>query len=137
MSTTSRYYPNLYKDSVSLMTVSAEIMSVKGIEAASVVMASATNIDNLREAGLGPFDVRPNDLLVAISGTDEACAEALAEADDLLTHTASADDAAAAAQPVTSIQMAVAEDPSRNFVLVSVPGDYAAAEGMKALRLGL
>jgi FdrA protein len=137
MSTTSRYYPNLYKDSVSLMTVSAEIMSLTGIEAASVVMASATNIDNLREAGLGPFDVRPNDLLVAISGTDEACAEALAEADDLLTHTASADDAATAAQPVTSIQMAVAEDPSRNFVLVSVPGDYAAAEGMKALRLGL
>jgi FdrA protein len=138
MSTTSRYYPNLYKDSVSLMTVSAEIMSLKGIEAASVVMASATNIDNLREAGLGPFDVRPNDLLVAISGTDEACEEALAEADDLLTHTASADDAeAAAAQPVTSIQMAVAQDPSHNFVLVSVPGDYAAAEGMKALRLGL
>jgi FdrA protein len=138
MSTTSRYYPNLYKDSVSLMTVSAEIMSLKGIEAASVVMASATNIDNLREAGLGPFDVRPNDLLVAISGTDEACEEALAEADDLLTHTASADDAeTAAVQPVTSIQMAVTEDPSHNFVLVSVPGDYAAAEGMKALRLGL
>src|ERR1700722_12799307 len=138
MSTTSRYYPNLYKDSVSLMTVSAEIMSLKGIDAASVVMASATNIDNLREAGLGPFDVRPNDLLVAISGTDEACAEALSEADDLLTHTASTADAeTAAAQPDTSIQMALTEDPSHNFVLVSVPGDYAAAEGMKALRLGL
>lgn len=138
MSTTSRYYPNLYKDSVSLMTVSAEIMSLKGIEAASVVMASATNIDNLREAGLGPFDVRPNDLLVAVSGTDEACAEALAEADDLLTHAAgSGDTQAAAAQPLTSIQMAVSQDPGRNFALVSVPGDYAAAEGMKALRLGL
>src|SRR5215472_8742419 len=104
MSTTSRYYPNLYKDSVSLMTVSAEIMSLKGIEAASVVMASATNIDNLQEAGLGPFDIRPNDLLVAVSGTDEACAEALAEADDLLTHAATAgEEQAAAAQPVTSI----------------------------------
>ncbi len=138
MSTSSRYYPNLYKDSVSLMTVSAEIMNVKGIEAASVVMASQTNIDNLREAGLGPFDTRPNDLLVAISGTDEACEEALAEADDLLTHTeSSADTGAAAAQPVTSIQMALTEDPRHNFVLVSVPGDYAAAEGMKALRLGM
>jgi succinyl-CoA synthetase alpha subunit len=138
MSITSRYYPNLYKDSVSLMTVSAEIMSLKGVEAASVVMASATNIDNLREAGLGPFDVRPNDLLVAISGTEEACEEALAEADDLLTHTASAGDVeAAVAQPVTSIQMALTEDPGHNFVLVSVPGDYAAAEGMKALRLGM
>ena len=138
MSTSSRYYPNLYKDSVSLMTVSAQIMRVNGIDTASVVMASATNIDNLAEAGLGPFDVRPNDLLVALSGTPEACEEALTQADDLLTQTASTGETGeAAAQPITSIQMAVAQDPSRNFALVSVPGDYAAAEGMKALRLGL
>ncbi len=138
MSTSSRYYPNLYKDSVSLMTVSAQIMTVDGIDTASIVMASATNIDNLAEAGLGPFDVRPNDLLVALSGTPEACEEALTKADDLLTLTASPDDTgAAAAQPITSIQMAVTQDPSHNFALVSVPGDYAAAEGMKALRLGM
>ena len=43
MSTNSRFYPNLYKDSVSLMTVSAQVTSIPGIEAASVVMASATN----------------------------------------------------------------------------------------------
>ena len=138
MTASSRYYPSLYKDSVSLMTVSAQIMSIDGIDTASVVMASATNIDNLAEAGLGPFEVRPNDLLIALSGTPESCEEALAKADDLLTQTASAGDTGAvAAQPVTSIQMAVTQDPGHNFVLVSVPGDYAAAEGMKALRLGL
>src|SRR4029077_16105685 len=37
----------------------------------------------------------------------------------------------------TSIQMAVAKDPAHNFVLISVPGDYAASEAMKALRLGM
>ena len=138
MTTSSRYYPNLYKDSVSLMTVSAQIMNIDGIETASVVMASATNIDNLTEAGLGPFDVRPNDLLVALSGTPGACEEALAKADDLLTRTASpGETGTVAAQPVTSIQMAVTQDPGHNFALVSVPGDYAAAEGMKALRLGM
>jgi succinyl-CoA synthetase alpha subunit len=138
MTTSSHYYANLYKDSVSLMTVSAQIMNIDGIDTASVVMASATNIDNLAAAGLGPFDVRPNDLLVALSGTAEACEQALAKADDLLTKTASSGEVGAvAAQPVTSIQMAVAQDPSHNFVLVSVPGDYAAAEGMKALRLGM
>ena len=111
MTTSSRYYPNLYKDSVSLMTVSAQIMSIDGIDTASVVMASATNIDNLTDAGLGPFDVRPNDLLVALSGTPEACEEALTKADDLLTQTASAGEVGAvAAQPVTSIQMAVTQD---------------------------
>ena len=67
MSVRSRYYPNLYKDSVSLMTVSAKVTSVEGIRTASVVMASATNVDNLRQAGLGDFEVRPNDLVVACS----------------------------------------------------------------------
>ena len=85
MGTSSRFYPNLYKDSVSLMTVSARVTSIPGIEAASVVMASATNVDNLAQAGLGTFEVRPNDLVVAVSGTDEACDEALAVADKLLS----------------------------------------------------
>jgi hypothetical protein len=51
MSTRFRTYPNLYKDSVSLMTVSAKISALAGIEAASVVMATATNVENLAHAG--------------------------------------------------------------------------------------
>ncbi|AQT79346.1 hypothetical protein B1R94_08790 [Mycolicibacterium litorale] len=139
MATSSRAYPNLYKDSVSLMTVSAQVTSVPGIEAASVVMASATNVENLAQAGLGTFAVRPNDLIVAVSGSEEACDEALGLADKLLS-AAPADGgepAAGAAAPTTSIQMAVAKDPGLNLALISVPGDYAAAEAMKALRLGL
>ncbi|HKU40673.1 MAG TPA: hypothetical protein VJR89_21075, partial [Polyangiales bacterium] len=62
MSIRSRYYPNLYKDSVSLMKVSAEVTAIAGVETASVVMASATNIENLAAAGLGTYEVRPNDL---------------------------------------------------------------------------
>jgi succinyl-CoA synthetase alpha subunit len=139
MSTRSRYYPNLYKDSVSLMTVSAKVTAVPGIEAASVVMASASNVENLARAGLGTFEVRPNDLIVAVSGTDEACAEALDKADELLTAkaTGGGEGETAAHAPLTSIQMAVARDPAHNFALISVPGDYAAAEAMKALRLGM
>jgi succinyl-CoA synthetase alpha subunit len=139
MTTKSRYYPNLYKDSVSLMKVSAEVVAVPGIEMASVVMASGTNVDNLAEAGLGTFEVRPNDLVVAVSGSDEACAEALARADQLLKESAAGGgtEGAGAPQPITSLQMAVSKDPAHNFALVSVPGDYAAAEAMKALRLGM
>src|ERR1044072_1969236 len=47
------------------------------------------------------------------------------------------DESVGAAQPITSLQMVVSKDPARNFALVSVPGDYAAAEAMKALRLGM
>lgn len=138
MGTSSRFYPNLYKDSVSLMTVSAQVTAIPGIEAASVVMASATNVDNLAQAGLGTFEVRPNDLVVAVSGTDEACAEALAIADKLLSAApGGGDDDTTVAAPTTSIQMAVDRDPDSNLALISVPGDYAAAEAMKALRLGL
>jgi succinyl-CoA synthetase alpha subunit len=138
MGTSSRSYPNLYKDSVSLMTVSARVTSIPGIDAASVVMASATNVDNLAQAGLGTFEVRPNDLVVAVSGTEEACDEALAVADKLLSAApADGGDLASTAAPTTSIQMAVAKDPALNLALISVPGDYAAAEAMKALRLGL
>ena len=138
MSIQSRFYPNLYKDSVSLMTVSAKVLAVPGIETASVVMASTTNVENLANAGLGTFEVRPNDLVVAVLGTDEACAEALQTADDLLSAKAGGgDEGGGAPQPVTSLQMAVARDPAHNFALISVPGDYAAAEAMKALRLGM
>src|SRR5580700_2005405 len=121
MSLSSRYYSNLYKDSVSLMNVSAQIVAVAGIEAASVVMASATNVENLATAGLGTFDVRPNDLIVAVSGSEAACAEALARAAELLKESARAggDEGTAARQPMTSVQMAVSKDPAHNFALVS------------------
>jgi FdrA protein len=139
MSSKAKFYPNLYKDSVALMTVSAQVAAIRGIEAASVVMASATNVENMAAAGLGEFEVRPNDLVVAVSGTDEACDAALAKADALLKQSAAGgrDEGGGAPQPVTSIQMAVAENPAHNFALISVPGDYAAAEAMKALRLGM
>ena len=121
------------------MTVSAKVSAVPEIDAASVVMASATNVENLARAGLGDFAVRPNDLVVALSGTDRACAEALQKADELLSAKAGGgdDEGAGAQQPITSIQMAVAKDPAHNFALISVPGDYAASEAMKALRLGM
>ena len=144
MSTRSRSYPNLYKDSVSLMSLSAQVLAIAGVESASVVMATAANVENLAAAGLGVFAVRPNDLVVAVAGSDEACEVALAKADDLLETRAAGggadtggDNGGGAPKPVTSLQMAASRDPANNFALISVPGDYAAAEAMKALRLGM
>jgi FdrA protein len=139
MSVRSRSYPNLYKDSVSLMTVSAKLTATPGVEQASVVMATPANVENLARAGLGDHEARANDLLVAVSGSDDACEEALRLADELLSAKAAVggNGEKVAEQPLTSIQMAVARDPSLNLALISVPGDYAAAEAMKALRLGV
>ncbi|MBI3216894.1 MAG: acyl-CoA synthetase FdrA [Mycobacterium sp.] len=138
MTTRSRLYPNLYKDSVSLLAVTVKVTDVPGVDTASVVMASATNVENLARAGLGQFDIRPNDLVVAVGGTEQGCEEALALADALLSSAPGEDDGGATADaPPSSIATAKAKDRELNLALISVPGDYAAAEAMKALRLGM
>lgn len=138
MTTRHRIVPNLYKDSVALMAISSKLLAIDGLEGASVVMATPTNLDNLVGAGLGgALDTRPSDLVVAVAGTDDACEAALALADELLAAQPASDGGSVAEQPPASLQMAATRDPATNFALVSVPGSYAAAEAMKALRLGM
>ena len=43
----------------------------------------------------------------------------------------------ASAQQVSQASDGGRHEPAHNFALISVPGDYAAAEAMKALRLGM
>jgi succinyl-CoA synthetase alpha subunit len=132
---------NLYRDSVSLMQLSAVLAKMPGVEQASAVMATPANLDLLREAGL--MDARvaasPNDLLVAVRGKsaaplEAAIAAAVAALDKAPERAAGG---GPAAQPLRSLQMALAQAPESNLALISVPGEYAAAEAMKALRLGL
>lgn len=140
MSVQHRVAPDLYKDSVALMVISSKLLALEGIDGASVVMATPTNLDNLARAGLGRPHARPTDVVVAVSGTDDACAEALELAGALLTEPVStgdsrAGDAVAPAPP--SVQAALGRVPHAQLALVSVPGEYAAAEARKALQLGL
>jgi succinyl-CoA synthetase alpha subunit len=136
-----RLLPNLYRDSVSLMQLSAALGKLPGVEQASAVMATPGNLEFLRQAGLVDGDVapRPNDLLVAVRGKSTAHLEAaLAKALASLTEEPSQNAGNAVAEaPLRSLQMALARTPQANLALISVPGDYAAAEAMKALRLGL
>ncbi|HNN64691.1 MAG TPA: hypothetical protein PKM19_00550, partial [Pseudomonadales bacterium] len=139
MNSASRYYANRYQDSVALMKLSAQVMAMPGVELAAVVMASAGNIDTLAAAGLGRFEVRPNDIIVVVKGSEAGCAAALERADALLTAPAESapQEEGSVPLPITSLHGAVRRDPGHNLALVSVPGDYAAAEAMKALRLGM
>jgi hypothetical protein len=45
-------FPNLYKDSVSLMQISAKLNALDGVEQASVAMATPANIERMRDAGM-------------------------------------------------------------------------------------
>src|SRR5262249_44065907 len=112
-----------------------------GVEQASAVMATPANLEFLRHAGLANGDIapRPNDLLVALRGKSTAQLEAaLATALASLNNESPKDLKGAVAEaPLPSLQMAMAQAPEATLALISVPGDYAAAEAMKALRLGL
>ena len=131
-------FPNLYKDSVSLMQVSARLNALDGVEQASVAMATPANIERMRDAGLDiPLAARPNDLLIALDADDETAAEALALAASLLSPSTVKETSAAAHRPAVSIAMGVHDEMQANFALISVPGRYAAAEALKALSQGL
>ncbi|QIK61959.1 acyl-CoA synthetase FdrA [Leucobacter viscericola] len=134
-----RVYPNLYKDSVALMAITAAVTKLEGIEEASVVMATEANRANLRRVGLADdSSAGPNDLLVVVRGAEEARTQALDLAEELLTKERSGSEEGAAEEaPPVSLKAAASRYGDSTLALISVPGQYAAAEALKALELGL
>jgi FdrA protein len=141
MITAQRIIRNLYRDSVSLMQLSDEIQSMNGISQASAIMASENNIQLLVDSGLLPdlITPSPNDLLILVEGENQEFVDKAIEAvEDLLTKRADDTDSAGVQVVVPhSIQMSLEPSPDANLVLISTPGAYAAAEALKAMRLGL
>ena len=138
----TKVLPNFYRDSVSLMQLSSTLGKLPGVEQVSVIMASPANLGLLREAGLLKEDLTasPNDLLVAVQAKNAAAlGAAMAHAEQMLREEprAPSGSGAPAALVPRSIEMALAAQPATNLALISTPGDYAAAEAMKAVRLGL
>ncbi|HUJ87687.1 MAG TPA: acyl-CoA synthetase FdrA [Burkholderiales bacterium] len=141
MPTLLRIVHNTYRDSVSLMQLSARIAGLAGVRQASVVMATEGNLALLREAGLleGEVQASPSDLLVLAQGDgEEAARAALDEAERGLAGGAAGGPRRAPQESAPrSIRMALQARPDANLALISTPGEYAAAEALKALRLGL
>jgi succinyl-CoA synthetase alpha subunit len=142
MASATKVVRNLYRDSVSLMQLADALGKLPGVERASILMASEANLGLMREAGLlkDKVDAGPNDILIAVQAkTDAAAAAAVAQGEKGLKEEPRASSRGAApGEPLPrSIEMAVAADPGANLALISTPGEYAAAEATKALRLGL
>jgi len=141
MTTTQRIIKNLYRDSVSLMQFSESLRALAGVTQASAVMATENNISLLVDAGLLASAVppSPNDLLIVVNGRDKTSLNnALDEAEIMLKQRRdfTQEGGVRNIQP-RSIQMGLESMPAANLVLISTPGEYAAAEAFKALRLGL
>ncbi len=137
-------FANLYKDSVALMQLGAMLRERAGIEQASCLMATPTNLAQLADAELTvDVNAAPGDLLVVVRGESAACDAALLAAGSILLAAPGSDsrEHAAFKLPLSSLALGVAEGRAQgigaDLALISVPGDYAAAEAFKALALGL
>lgn len=128
-----------YLDSVALMRISRSLREIPGVEEAGLMIGTPANKEIMREARvLGPEGEKagPGDLVIAIRAADKAAAdEAVAEARRLLDQPRSAG-AGTVWQPRT-LRAAIQQMPEASIALISVPGDFAAAEARKALRRGL
>jgi FdrA protein len=142
MTTLEKVLSNQYRDSVSLMQISSTLAELPGVQQASMIMATDNNCSLLQEAGLleGSVDAGPNDLLIVLQGDDqEALDSALEMALAEVEHQSVAAEGATGPEKIAprSIEMALIGQPEANLALISTPGEYAAAEALKALHQGL
>jgi FdrA protein len=126
-----------YYDSVVLMQLQRGLLGLPGVEDAGVVMATQANRDLLAANNLLPDSIsaNPDDLLIVVKADDGTSAmDAIGKVDELLARrkspTASQD-----FRP-RSLSGAVKQLPEANWVLISVPGRYAAGVAHEALDLG-
>ena len=136
----NRVRRGFYLDSVALMRVSASLSASEGVESASLMIGTPSNLAILDEAGLLTGEGRaagPDDLVIAVRvETEEALAAALAAAEASLEGSAEGPGGRAATR-FPGMRAACEALPGANLAIVSVPGPFAAREARRALARGL
>ena len=136
----NRVRRGFYLDSVALMRISASLSASEGVESASLMIGTPSNLAILDEAGLLTGEGRaagPDDLVIAVRvETEEALAAALAAAEASLEGSAEGPGGRAAAR-FPGMRAACEALPGANLAIVSVPGPFAAREARRALARGL
>ena len=125
-----------YLDSVALMRISRRIAALAGVEAVALMIGTPSNKALLREADLLSAEgehAQPDDLLIAVRAADAEAALDLALR--LLVEPTPAP--TARLQRARSLDGALRLDGQANLALISVPGEFAAAEARRALERGL
>ncbi len=125
-----------YYDSVVLMQLQASLNSLPGIENVGVMMGTAINKDILKQNGLLTSEAesaQADDLIISVKGLDEAAVKsALRQIDGLLSKRSGSLDQDYLPK---SLGAAAKMLPDANWVLVSVPGQYAADVAFQALSM--
>ncbi len=129
-----------YYDSVILMQLQRSLAALPRVLDAGVVMGTDANKNVLAQSELltpGAKAAAADDLVILVRAEDDAAAQAaLAQVDELLTSRGRADSGQHTAYRPKSIESALQMMPQAQWVLVSVPGRYAAGVARQALRSG-
>jgi len=128
-----------YFDSVILMQLQRSLAELPGVDGAGVVMGTGANLDLLEQTGLLVDEikgVKADDLVLVVKAKDAKTAVgALAQVDELVAARRSREGAGEDFLP-KSLESADKNLPGTKWVLISVPGRYAAGVSREALRLG-
>lgn len=134
--TKSEIRAGAYYDSVVLMQLQRSLAALDNVEDAGVVMATPANLELLADGDLLTAEgkaANPDDLLIVIKAAKiEEADVALAQVDELLKKRRSA--VAQEFRP-RSLAAAAKNLPAADWVLISVPGRYAADVAEEALEL--
>ncbi len=124
-----------YYDSVVLMQLQRGLLELPEVLDAGAVMATPVNLELLDASGLRPKEATsPDDLLIVVKADNERAAlDALAQVDSLLARRRAA---AESEYRPRSLDAAARQLPAATWVLVSVPGRFAAGVAREALGLG-
>lgn len=126
-----------YYDSIVLMQLQSALAGLQGVADSGAVMATEANLALLAANGLLPADAgaaRPDDLLIVVKAADAAtAAAALGQVDALLARRGATSDGEYRPR---SLEVALQSLPEARWVLVSVPGRYAAGVAGQALDHG-
>ena len=129
-----------YYDSVSLMNVARKVNALPDIIDSAVVMGTAANKEILRASGIyaPEFDgADDGDLLIAVKGAEASNLEGvIGQIELFLAEIRKGRSSRGEVRP-RSIEGALEQLPDAGLVMISVAGQYAGEEAMKALEHGL
>ncbi len=128
-----------YYDSVILMQLQRSLADLPKVIDAGVVMATEANKDLLEQSGLLVDEIKgakADDLVIVVKAENAKDAQkALEQVDDLVAARRSRDTVGQDFLP-KSLETAAKTLPDAKWILISVPGRYAAGVSQEALRLG-
>lgn len=128
---------NQYFDSVFLMSINKRLAEIKGVQKTAVLMGSEKNKQLIAELGFRDSQIeaaQANDLIVAVvAETEQAVKNAIDRLDELLQSSLEG----VTRSHLHTLEEGLREKPNANLAVISVPGEYAGQEALKALEAGL